>query len=72
MADCQKTRLRVCYAGPDSKGIYMNRLTWLAIAAVVSCFAAVSIAAENPDADFYKKAAEGLRFHDGGRSQHRE
>ena len=37
----------------------MNRLTWLAIAAVVSCFAAVSIAAENPDADFYKKAAEG-------------
>jgi putative membrane protein len=37
----------------------MNRLTRLAIAAVVSCFAAVSIAAENPDADFYKKAAEG-------------
>jgi hypothetical protein len=37
----------------------MNRITWFAIAAAMSCFAAVSIAAENPDADFYKKAAEG-------------
>ena len=37
----------------------MNRLTWFAIGSGVACFASVSIAAENPDADFYKKAAEG-------------
>jgi putative membrane protein len=37
----------------------MNLFTWLAMAVGVACFASVSIAAETPDADFYRKAAEG-------------
>lgn len=37
----------------------MNRLNRLVIAAAFSSFASLSTAAQNPDADFYKKAAEG-------------
>jgi putative membrane protein len=37
----------------------MNRLKLVAIAAAFSCFALPSLAAQNPDSDFYKKAAEG-------------
>ena len=37
----------------------MNRLNHLAVAAAFLCFASLSIAADNPDADFYKTAAEG-------------